>query len=143
MCLTAAAVNLLLIQQIFRFTKFCCSHKHDSVLDDGSALSLFVFWILADYSDTSFSFDDLTFLADRFYRSSYFHLNPPFFPFFWPAGHEGIPRGLFSLPAKWPSRYPTVGPTAAQQLDCTAINRCFRPFLRTKIECHTKGRFIV
>lgn len=75
MCLTAAAVNLLLIQQILRFTKFCCSHKHDSVLDDGSALSLFVFWILADYSDTSFSFDDLTFLADRFYRSSYFHFN--------------------------------------------------------------------
>ena len=50
-----------------------------------------MFWILADYSDTSFSFDDLTFLADRFYRSSYFHLNPPFFPFFWLNSHEGIP----------------------------------------------------
>ena len=32
------------------------------------ALSLFVFWILADYSDTTFSFDDLAFLADRFNR---------------------------------------------------------------------------
>ena len=67
MCLTAAAVNLLLIQQIFRFTKFCCSHKHDSVLDDGSALSLFVFWILANDPDAAFSLDDFAFLADRFY----------------------------------------------------------------------------
>ena len=39
-----------------------------SDLIDGLALSLFVFWILADYSDTTFSFDDLAFLADRFNR---------------------------------------------------------------------------
>ena len=42
------------------------------------ALSLFVFWILADYSDTSFSFNDFTFFTDRFNRCSYFHWNPPF-----------------------------------------------------------------
>ena len=34
----------------------------------GLALTLFVFWILTDNSDRSFSFDDLAFLADRFYR---------------------------------------------------------------------------
>ena len=33
----------------------------------GLALSLFVFRILADYSDTSFSLDDFAFLANRFY----------------------------------------------------------------------------
>ena len=71
-------------------TKICCScnrcrlsrffycHGSDPVLNDGLALSLFVFWILADYSDASFSLDDLTLLADRLYRCSYFHLNPPF-----------------------------------------------------------------
>ena len=42
------------------------------------SLSLFVFWILADYSDTSFSFNDFTFFTDRFNRCSYFHWNPPF-----------------------------------------------------------------
>ena len=42
------------------------------------ALSLFVFWILADYSDASFSFNDFTFFTDRFYRCSNFHWNPPF-----------------------------------------------------------------
>ena len=32
------------------------------------ALSLFVFWILADYSDASFSFNDFAFFTDRFNR---------------------------------------------------------------------------
>jgi len=32
-----------------------------------SALSLFVFRIFADYSDTAFSFNDLAFFANRFY----------------------------------------------------------------------------
>ena len=42
------------------------------------ALSLFVFWILADYSDASFSFNDFAFFTDRFNRWSNFHWNPPF-----------------------------------------------------------------
>ena len=29
-------------------------------------LTLFVFWVLTDYSDTSLSFNDLAFFADRF-----------------------------------------------------------------------------
>lgn len=33
----------------------------------GSALSLFVFWILANDPDAAFSLDDFAFLADRFY----------------------------------------------------------------------------
>ena len=66
MCPTAAALN------------FEALASKQSDLIDGLALSLFVFWILADYSDTTFSFDDLAFLADRFNRWSYFHVNPPF-----------------------------------------------------------------
>ena len=54
MCPTAAALN------------FEALASKQSDLIDGLALSLFVFWILADYSDTTFSFDDLAFLADRF-----------------------------------------------------------------------------
>lgn len=38
-----------------------------------STLTLFVFWILTNDSDTAFSLDDLAFLADRFYRRSYLH----------------------------------------------------------------------
>ena len=56
MCPTAAALN---------FEAFA---SKQSELIDGLALSLFVFWILADYSDTTFSFDDLAFFADRFNR---------------------------------------------------------------------------
>ena len=33
-----------------------------------STLTLFVFWILTDNSDRTFSLNDLAFLADRFYR---------------------------------------------------------------------------
>ena len=66
MCPTAAALN------------FEALASKQSDLIDGLALSLFVFWILADYSDTTFSFDDLAFLPDRFNRRSYFHVNPPF-----------------------------------------------------------------
>ena len=61
MCPTAAALN------------FEALASKQSDLIDGLALSLFVFWILADYSDTTFSFDDLAFLADRFYRRSNLH----------------------------------------------------------------------
>ena len=56
MCPTAAALN------------FEALASKQSDLIDGLALSLFVFWILADYSDTTFSFDDFAFLANRFYR---------------------------------------------------------------------------
>ena len=38
-------------------------------------LSLFVSRILADYSDTTLSLDDLTFFANRFYWRSNFHSN--------------------------------------------------------------------
>ena len=37
-------------------------------LNRQSTLTLFVFWILTDYSDRSFSFNDLAFFADRLYR---------------------------------------------------------------------------
>ena len=50
-----------------RFTNFC-----------QSTLTLFVFWILTDYSDRSFSFNDLAFFADRLYRWSYFHWKSSF-----------------------------------------------------------------
>ena len=43
-----------------------------------STLTLFVFWILTDYSDRSFSFNDLAFFADRLYRWSYFHWKSSF-----------------------------------------------------------------
>ena len=56
MCPTAAALN------------FEALASNTSDLIDGLALSLLVFWILAVYSDTTFSFDDLAFLADRFNR---------------------------------------------------------------------------
>ena len=56
MCPTAAALN------------FEALASKQSDLIDGLALSLFVFWIFTDYSDRSFSFDDLAFLADRFNR---------------------------------------------------------------------------
>ena len=56
MCPTAAALN------------FEALASKQSDLIDGLALSLFVFWILADYSDASFSFNDFTFFTDRFYR---------------------------------------------------------------------------
>lgn len=39
------------------------------------ALSLFVTWVFTDYSDTTLSFDDLTFFANRFYWRSNFHSN--------------------------------------------------------------------
>ena len=38
-----------------------------------SALSLFVFWIFTDYSDTTFSLDDLALFANRFNRWSNLH----------------------------------------------------------------------
>ena len=42
-------------------------------------LALLVLRILANYSDTTFSFDDFALLANGFYRWSYFHRkNPPF-----------------------------------------------------------------
>ena len=56
MCPTAAALN---------FEAFA---SKQSDLIDGLALSLFVFWILADYSDASFSLDDFALLANGFYR---------------------------------------------------------------------------
>ena len=62
MCPTAAALN---------FEAFA---SKQSDLIDGLALSLFVFWILADYSDTTFSFDDLAFFADLLNGWLYFHL---------------------------------------------------------------------
>ena len=61
MCPTAAALN------------FEALASKQSDLIDGLALSLFVFWILADYSDTTFSFDDLAFLADLLDRRFYLH----------------------------------------------------------------------
>ena len=39
------------------------------------ALSLFVFWVLTDHSDTTLSFNDFAFFANRFYWWSYFHSN--------------------------------------------------------------------
>ena len=41
-------------------------------------LSLFVSRIFADYSYSSFSFDDFAFFANRFYWWSYFHRNLSF-----------------------------------------------------------------
>ena len=71
MCPTAAALN------------FEALASKQSDLIDGLALSLFVFWILADYSDTTFSFDDLAFLADRFNSiASSLKKCKPFFNFF-------------------------------------------------------------
>ena len=58
MCPTAAALKF----EVFNF--FQTKTTNMTVL----ALSLFVFWILADYSDASFSFNDFTFFTDRFYR---------------------------------------------------------------------------
>ena len=69
MCPTAAALN------------FEALASKQSDLIDGLALSLFVFWILADYSDTTFSFDDLAFVANFLYGRSHFHVvcTVPFF----------------------------------------------------------------
>ena len=79
MCPTEAALNLklrFLIEVCFQ--DFNTQHKPGYAKMTVLALSLFVFWILADYSDASFSFNDFTFFTDRFYRWSNFHLNPPF-----------------------------------------------------------------
>ena len=43
-----------------------------------SALSLLVFGVLADDPDTALAFDDLTFLADRFYGRSNLHTQHSF-----------------------------------------------------------------
>ena len=52
-------------------------HKNHSLRK--LALTLFMLRILANYSDTTFSLDDFAFLANGFYRWSYFHRkNPPF-----------------------------------------------------------------
>ena len=40
-------------------------------------LTLFVFWIFTDYSDRSFSFDDLAFFAHGLHGRSYFHVDKP------------------------------------------------------------------
>jgi hypothetical protein len=48
---------------------YCSRISHKQTFNPGkSTLALFVFWILTDNSDRSFSFDDLAFLADRLYR---------------------------------------------------------------------------
>ena len=55
-------------------------HKNHSLRK--LALTLFMLRILANYSDTTFSLDDFAFLANGFYRWSYFHRkNPPFTSF--------------------------------------------------------------
>ena len=52
-------------------------HKNHSLRK--LALTLFMLRILANYSDTAFSFDDFAFFANGLYRWSYFHRkNPPF-----------------------------------------------------------------
>ena len=55
MCPTAAALN------------FEALASKQSDLIDGLALSLFVFWILTDYSDTTFSSNNFPLFANRFY----------------------------------------------------------------------------
>ena len=69
MCPTAAALNLKLrfLIEVY-FKNFSTQHKTGYAKMTVLALSLFVFWILADYSDASFSFNDFTFFTDRFYR---------------------------------------------------------------------------
>ena len=42
------------------------------------ALSLFVFWVLTDHSDTTLSFNNFAFFANWFYRCSNLHLNISF-----------------------------------------------------------------
>ena len=44
-------------------------------LFQGLTLSLFMLRVFTDYSDSSFSFDDFAFFANRFYWWSYFHVN--------------------------------------------------------------------
>lgn len=81
MCPTAAALNseaFASCMKICHWQLFCTQSNTVSAKMTVLALSLFVFWILADYSDASFSFNDFTFFTDRFYRWSNFHLNPPF-----------------------------------------------------------------
>lgn len=56
-----------------KFCIYCAS------LNDGLALALFMLWILTNDSDTAFSLDNLALFANRFYRRSYLHVNPPFF----------------------------------------------------------------
>ena len=43
-----------------------------------SALALLMLGILTNDANTAFSFKDLAFIADRLYRRSYLHVNPPF-----------------------------------------------------------------
>ena len=42
-------------------------HLSDPELFDGSTLSLFVLWILANNANAAFSLDNFTFLTDRLY----------------------------------------------------------------------------
>ena len=51
-------------------------HKNHSLRK--LALTLFMLRILANYSDTTFSLDDFAFLANGFYRWSYFHWKSSF-----------------------------------------------------------------
>jgi hypothetical protein len=43
------------------------------IIFSGLSLTLFVFWILTNDSDTAFSLDNLALFANRFYRRSYLH----------------------------------------------------------------------
>ena len=74
------------------------------------ALTLFMLRILANYSDTAFSFDDFAFFANGLYRWSYFHRkNPPFTSCvfllasatgFWSETIRKTRRFLFPIPTK-------------------------------------------
>ena len=72
-----AVSRLIIAQNISSITRLGSIIPHQ--VFNALALALSVFRVLTDYSDTTFSFDDFAFLANGFYRWSYFHRkNPPF-----------------------------------------------------------------
>ncbi len=57
---------------------FIIQHRHKLPGLKVSALALLMLGILTNDANTAFSFNDLAFIADRLYRRSYLHVNPPF-----------------------------------------------------------------
>ena len=61
----SCCVSLLYIKQLY--TQPCVSSRQPPNLVHKSPLTLFVLRILTDYSDASFSFNDLAFFTNWFY----------------------------------------------------------------------------
>ena len=72
----SCCVSLLYIKQLY--TQPCVSSRQPPNLVHKSPLTLFVLRILTDYSDTSFSFNNLAFFTNWFYWWSNLHVKSSF-----------------------------------------------------------------